>query len=111
MAPIAVALDGAQGFVPTDVRFALPHISEAELGSSRRSATGTRTLPMLAFIGADPVPGASRRPIRGYSWTGAVEFLQPGAFVQWSAKTFEGGASDDPVPAGTYVLTWRWTAA
>lgn len=108
---LAVAVEGAQGFVPLDVRWALPYISEAEQGSSRRSATGTRLLPELAFIGADPVPGASRRPIRGYSGIGAVEFLAPGAFVQWAAKTREGGASDDPIPAGTYVLTWRYNNA
>jgi len=97
---LAVALEGAQGFVPIDVRWALPYISEAEQGSSRRPAKGTRVLPQLAFIGADPVPGASRRLIRGYSGTGTVEFRAPGAFVQWSAKTREGGAARHrrPVP-------------
>lgn len=104
----SVALEGAHGFVPTDVRWALPYISEAEQGSSRRSDTGTRILPMLSFIGADPVPGASRRPIRGYSGIGAVEFVTPGAFTQWTAKTFQGGASDDEIPAGDYTLTWRY---
>lgn len=108
---VAVALEGAHGFVPIEVRWALPYISEAEQGSSRRSATGTRVLPELAFIGADPVPGASRRPIRGYSGIGAVEFAAPGAFVQWTAKTREGGASDDAIPAGDYVLTWRYNNA
>ncbi len=108
---VAVALEGAQGFVPVRTRFALPYISEAELGSSRRSVTGTQILPQRAFIGADPVPGASRNPIRGYSGIGAVEFRDPGAFVQWSAKTREGGASDDPIPAGDYVLTFRYNNA
>jgi len=108
---LAVALEGAHGFVPIDVRWALPYISEAEQGSSRRSVTGTRTLPELAFIGAGPVPGASQTPIRGYSGVGAVEFSEPGAFVQWSAKTREGGASDDAIPAGDYILTWRYNNA
>jgi len=105
---LAVSLEGSAGKVPTDVRFALPYISEAESGSARQSLEGTVRLPVPT--GAPPVPGEGR-PIRGFSGTGAVQFQDPDAFVQWAVKTSQGGFSDEAVPAGRYALTWRYNNA
>lgn len=107
-ATLAVSLEGSAGKVPTDVRFALPYISQAESGSARQSLEGTVRLPVPT--GAPPVPGESR-PIRGYSGTGGVRFEEAGAFVQWAAKTSQGGFSDEAIPAGRYALTFRYNNA
>lgn len=102
---LAVALEGSAGFVPTAVRFALPYISQAESGSARQSS-GTTVLPVPTFFGA--APASTPRPIRGFSGIGAVALTAPGSFVQWAAKTSQGGASDEAIAGGRYTLTWRY---
>ncbi len=104
-ASVAVTLAGSAGRVPTSVRFALPYRSEAEYVSSRLSE-GARVLgdPSPFFYPSGPI-----RRIRGFFGFGAVDLVEPGAYVQWAAKTSQGGGSDQPLPAGRYRLTFRYS--